>query len=340
MPVTAFSYDPTHKRHDVPGHPEHPGRVEYAYEHLRSYGALKDLLQLDPRAATDEELQLVHPASHIERVRRLDEAGGGAIDPDTTLVPGSLDAALHSTGGVLSGVDAVLDGRASTAYCLVRPPGHHATADRAMGFCFFNSVAAAAEYARRRYAVERLAIVDFDVHHGNGTQDIFWNEPAVLYVSTHQFPFYPGTGHWRETGGADAERATINVPLPAGSGDAEYLRSFDRLLLPAIERFQPQMLLVSAGYDAHAGDPLAGMALSTEGYRAIMLRLRDLADSVCNGRLVAALEGGYEPADLAASIQVSIEALQAPASSYAHVEPADAPFERYLDQLRDLHGFP
>jgi acetoin utilization deacetylase AcuC-like enzyme len=338
VPVVSYSYDPVHKLHDVPGHPEHPGRVESTHDYLESHGALEALLKNDPRAATDSDLELVHPPAHIERIRRLEASGGGAIDPDTAVLPGTFSASVHATGGVLAGLDSVLREGASSAYCLVRPPGHHATSHQSMGFCFFNSVAVGARYARLRHGVERLAIVDFDVHHGNGTQEIFWNDPSVLYISTHQFPFYPGTGHWRETGGPVAERRTVNVPLPAGSGDAEYLRTFDRLLLPLIERYQPQLLLVSAGYDAHQGDPLAGMELSTDAYRTIMLRLRAVADLLCSGRLVAALEGGYNLDDLAESVAVSITALQEPSVAYAPAEPASNSFERYLDQLSDLHG--
>jgi acetoin utilization deacetylase AcuC-like enzyme len=338
MPLLAFCYDAIHKQHDVRAHPEHPGRVEAVMEHLGSSGVLDGQRLLEPRAASDAELKLVHPAQHIERIRLLDEAGGGALDPDTAVVPGSYAAAVHAAGGVLSGVDAVLQGEASSAFCLVRPPGHHATAGRAMGFCFFNNVAVAARYARQRHGVERLAIVDFDVHHGNGTQEIFWDDPAVLYLSSHQYPYYPGTGHWRETGGPEAKGGTVNLPLPAGSGDDEYLRGFDRLLLPALERFQPQLLLVSAGYDAHEGDPLAGMAVSTEGYRAIVLRLRSAAEAVCGGRIVAALEGGYDLGDLAASVQASIEALLEASPVYKPAPEASAAYESYLEQLRELHG--
>jgi acetoin utilization deacetylase AcuC-like enzyme len=306
-------------------------------ERLTSTGLAARLQSIGMRSATDAELELAHTAAHVERIRRLDEIGGGAIDPDTAVVPGSLEAAVHATGGVLGGVDLVLRGDAPSAFCLVRPPGHHACADRAMGFCYFNSVAVAARYASREHGIERLAIVDFDVHHGNGSQEIFWDDPSVLYLSTHQFPFYPGSGNGREIGGPAAEGSTVNVPLPAGCGDAEYLRCFDRILLPQLERFQPQLLLLSAGYDAHSGDPLAGMAVSTEGYRGIVTRLRQAAEAVCAGRIVAALEGGYDLDDLAASVEASIEALLEPAPSFTPAQPASEQFEAYLDQLRALH---
>lgn len=334
----ALAYDPIHAQHDVWRHPEQPQRVEAVMRRLRADNVLDRLRLLQARTASEAETELAHPASHIDLVRRLDLMGGAAIDADTRVVPGSYDAATHAAGGTLAGVDAVLSEGADAAYCLVRPPGHHATADRAMGFCFFNNVAIAAEYARKRHGVERLAIVDFDVHHGNGTQEIYWSDSDVLYLSLHQYPFYPGTGHWREIGGSAAEGTTVNVPLDAGSGDGEYLRTFDRLLLPVVERFRPDLLLVSAGYDAHAGDPLAGMAVSTEGYRSIMLRLCVAAGAVCSGRLVAVLEGGYDLNDLAASVEVSIEALLEDSPTFDPAPPAGAAFERYLDSLRELHG--
>jgi acetoin utilization deacetylase AcuC-like enzyme len=334
----AISCNPRHKEHAISGNPERPERVEAVENYLRDTGMLQELLVLPPREATDSELQLVHPAAHVERIRRLDATGGGAIDPDTSVVPGSFGAASGATGGVLSGVDVVVRREAAASFCLTRPPGHHATADRAMGFCLFNSVAVAAAYARSTHQMERVAIVDYDVHHGNGTQDIFWEDPNVLYLSTHQYPFYPGSGHWSQIGGQGAEGSTVNVPLPSGCGDEEYLRTFDRLLLPVIDRFRPDLLLVSAGYDAHEGDPLAGMQLTTQAYGAIMRRLRGVADLVCGGRIVAVLEGGYDVDDLAESVGISIEALREPEPAYAQSMPAVKAFEQYLENLRKLHG--
>jgi acetoin utilization deacetylase AcuC-like enzyme len=294
--------------------------------------------QAPSHVATESELALAHAPEHVERIRRLDESGGRSIDPDTAVVRGSFEAATHAAGALLSAVDEVLGGDAAAAYCLVRPPGHHATRDRAMGFCLFNNVAVAAAYARARHGVERSAIVDFDVHHGNGTQDIFWDDPNVLYLSLHQFPFYPGTGDWRETGGQAADGTTANVPLPAGSGDAEYLAAFDRLLLPLLERFQPQLVLVSAGYDAHQRDPLANMALSTDAYAAIMTRVRAAAERHAAGRIVAALEGGYDLAALGDSVWASLEALIEDTPVEYPAPPAGARVDTYLAGLRRLHG--
>jgi acetoin utilization deacetylase AcuC-like enzyme len=330
----AFYYDPLHIQHDVGPHPERPDRVEAVITQLRARAALDGLQLLQPRSAGQSEIELVHPPFHVDRIRRLAESGGGAIDPDTAVAPGSFEAAAHAAGGLLAGVDAIAAGTASSAFCLVRPPGHHATADRAMGFCLFNNVAIAAAYARERYGLERMAIVDFDVHHGNGTQEIFWNDQNLLYLSAHQYPFYPGSGHWSEVGGPDAEGATVNVPVEVGTGDREYLRIFDRLFLPAIERFRPQLMIVSAGYDAHAGDPLAGLELSTEAYREIVLRLA----AVSNGRMLAALEGGYDLNDLSDSVEVSLAALTVDSPSFKASAPASPAFERYLDQLGELQG--
>lgn len=338
MRTVALHYDPVHTRHDVPGHPEHPGRVEAVLRHLADAGIRSSLRPSAPRIATESELELAHAAAHVERIRRLDESGGQAIDPDTSVVPGSYAASTHAVGALLSAVDEVTAGEANSAYCLVRPPGHHATRERAMGFCLFNNVAVAASYACLGKGVERVAIVDFDVHHGNGTQDIFWNDPKVLYLSIHQYPFYPGTGDWQETGGPDAVGRTVNVPLPAGSGDADYLRAFDALLLPLLQRFQPQLLLVSAGYDAHRLDPLANMALSSEAYGAIMRRLRVTADLSAGGRIVAALEGGYNLDALAASVKASIDPLLADSAAFDPAPATGARIETYLAGLRRYHG--
>jgi acetoin utilization deacetylase AcuC-like enzyme len=338
VPGLAFYYDPIHVRHDVGPHPERPDRVEAVMARLRQSGSIDSFQHLQPRAATEEELELVHPAAHVQRIRQLAEQGGASIDPDTAVAPGSFDAATHAAGGALAGIDAVCRDGATRAFSLIRPPGHHATATRAMGFCLFNNIAVAAAYARLAHDVERIAIVDIDVHHGNGTQDIFWDDPNLLYLSMHQFPFYPGTGDWSETGGPDAVGATVNVPLQSGSGDAEYLRIFDRLFLPLMERFGPEIILVSAGYDAHVGDPLAGMEVSTAGYRAIMSRISACADAESHGRLLTLLEGGYDLSDLADSVQATLVALSEDSATFDSSPPAGSAFERYLDRLSEVHG--
>ena len=338
MSTVAFAENPFQAEHDVARHPESPARVRAIRDRLEQTGLLDRMVALPARAATLEELELVHTPEHVALIREMAEAGGGRIDADTAVMPGSFNAALYAAGAVLASVDSVLRDEARAAFCLVRPPGHHATSSQAMGFCLFNNVAIAARYAQRKHGLGRAAIVDFDVHHGNGTQEIYWNDPSILYVSLHQYPHYPGSGAWREVGGPNALASTVNVPLPAGCGDAEYLQAFDGLLLPTVRRFQPELLLVSAGYDAHRADPLASMDVSTDGYRAMVERLRLLADAVCGGRIVMALEGGYNLEALADSAEASIRVLLDPASAAAAAPPASAPIERYLQDLRQLHG--
>jgi acetoin utilization deacetylase AcuC-like enzyme len=340
MPKVAFAENPFQAEHDIARHPERPARVAAIRECLEQTGLLERMQRLSSRAVTSDELELVHTGEHIGLLRELAQAGGGRIDADTSMAPGSFNAALHAAGALLAAVDSVLAGpaQADAAFSLIRPPGHHATAGQAMGFCLFNNVAIAARYAQRRHGLQRVAIVDFDVHHGNGTQEIYWNDPSVLYLSLHQYPHYPGSGHWRETGGPDAPHATVNVPLLAGCGDAEYLQAFDLLLLPLLERFEPELLLVSAGYDAHAADPLADMEVSAAGYGAIMARLRGVAAAVCGGRMVMALEGGYDLEALAASVEACVRVLLDDQPSVTPAGPAQPRVEEYLHELRRLHG--
>lgn len=287
-----------------PWHPESPARLEAVEAALSSGPVERGVAHWveAPRAAREDVLR-VHAADHIARFEALDQAGGGALDPDTYLGPGSLEAAWRAAGAAVRAAELALAG-GGAAFCPVRPPGHHATPSRAMGFCLFNNVAVAAMAARRAGA-RRVLIVDWDLHHGNGTQDSFWNDPDVLYFSTHQYPFYPGTGGAAEVGGPQALGHTINVPWPAGCGDAEYLAAFDRVLLPIARRFAPDLVLVSAGFDAAAGDPLGEMRLTPAGYAAMTQRLRPLA----GGRLVLALEGGYNLDAIARSAEACLRVL-------------------------------
>lgn len=310
MPPVGYVYDPLCLQHAMPGHPERPERLEAILSHLKESGLLDKLIAIDPRDATTEDLRLVHADSLIDAVRGLCESGGGWFDPDTYAVAASYPAALRAAGGVLAATDAVLDGTLASAFCLVRPPGHHATPTRAMGFCLFNNVAVAAAHALQRRGLERVAIADFDVHHGNGTQDAFYDDPRVLYFSTHQCPHYPGTGLYGETGGPNAPGTNLNVPLPAGSGREEYLRCYREVCAPAFRRFQPQLVLVSAGFDAHFADPLAQELLDTRGYYEIAALLKAEADEACGGRIVFALEGGYDLTAIAWSARACLDALR------------------------------
>jgi acetoin utilization deacetylase AcuC-like enzyme len=309
MPAAGYVYDALYLEHEMPGHPESPDRLRAIVSHLEESGVLARLAAIEPRDAAPEEIELLHSRELVERVRRTAESGGAWLDPDTYVAPRSYEAALRAAGGLLAATDAVLDGEVGSAFCLVRPPGHHATPTQAMGFCLFNNVALAAAHALERRGLERVAIVDFDVHHGNGTQDCFYAEPRVLYVSTHQYPFYPGSGHWTETGAGAGEGTTVNIALPRGCGREEYLRAYREVASPLLRRFRPQMLFVSAGFDAHFADPLAQMLLDTRGYYGIASLLKALADELCEGRIVYGLEGGYDLTALAWSVRACIDTL-------------------------------
>ena len=311
MATVAYLYDPLFLQHGETGgthfleHPEQPDRLQWTMALLEESGLLGRLRELTPRDATEDDLRLVHEPELIELVRHAGDLGLHWLDADTYVTPASYAAAMRAAGACLTAVDAVHSGEVDSAFCLVRPPGHHATPQQAMGFCLFDSVAIAARHAIERLGLERVAIVDFDVHHGNGSQDAFWADPRVLYFSTHQYPFYPGTGDWRETGAGNI----ANVPLPAGCGDAEHLRAYGEACVPLLRRFQPQLLLVSAGFDAHFADPLAGMRVSCAGYYELATLLRELAAELCGGRMVLALEGGYHEVGLPWSVRACFEAL-------------------------------
>jgi acetoin utilization deacetylase AcuC-like enzyme len=287
------------------GHPERVERVHAALAGIGDAGLEEALVRLEPRRATLEELSRVHPFAYLEALRAFCEAGGGSLDPDTFAGPGSWDTALLAAGAVLAAVDALAAGSGDAAFVAARPPGHHALADQPMGFCLLNNVAVAAATLAERG--ERVAVVDWDVHHGNGTQAIFWDDPRVLYVSTHQWPLYPGTGALSETGGTQAPGTTINVPLPAGATGDVLLEAFDDVVAEAMEDFVPTWVLVSAGFDAHRDDPLADLALSAGDFAALARRVGGFLPGP--GRLVAVLEGGYDLHALRNSVAATAAAL-------------------------------
>ena len=279
---------------DVP-HAERPERLTRTYALLERAGVLNRLERVPAREATEEELRLIHTREHVEAVRAACAHGGiQIVGPGARASARSWEPAVLTVGGLLETVDRVVDGRLGNGFVLCRPPGHHASSERAMGFCLFNAVAVAARVLQARHALERVAVLDWDVHHGNGTQEIFYRDPSVLFVSLHQDDLYPkGLGRLDQRGEEPGTGATVNVPLPAGSGDETYRLAFEQVVAPALVRFRPQFVLVSAGQDAAATDPHGRMSVTTEGFRAMAAAARQLAEELCDGGLVAFLEGGY-----------------------------------------------
>ncbi|RLG20406.1 histone deacetylase [Methanosarcinales archaeon] len=282
--MTSIIYHPDYLLHETGNHPERKERL-LAIMHLIEESEI-DLHKIKPEPASIEEMQYVHDPEYINKVKEYSEREI-PLDPDTVLCRESYHAALLAAGGMISAVD---DGR---AFALVRPPGHHALSDRGMGFCLFNNIAIGARHAQRT-GYDRVLVVDWDVHHGNGTQHIFYDDPSVFYFSVHQYPHYPGTGSAGETGSGAGQGYTLNVPLPAGSGDAKYVNVFKNILIPAALGFDPDIVLVSAGFDAHIDDPLAGMAVTTAGFGRMASIVSSIADRCCDGRLAITLEGGYD----------------------------------------------
>jgi len=304
--VLLVAASPTLDHHDVgPHHPERPARVQAALKGIDAAGLGDAVITLEPRRATQEELTLVHPVSYLEALHAFCEAGGGAIDPDTMASPGSWDTALLAAGAALEVVDALARGEGDVAFVAARPPGHHALAAEPMGFCLLNNVAVAAASLAARG--ERVLVVDWDVHHGNGTQAIFWDDPRVLYVSTHQWPLYPGTGRVAETGGPQAPGLTVNIPLPPRATGNVLLQALDEVVAPVVDRFAPTWVLVSAGYDAHRSDPMAGLHLTAGDFADLARRVKGFAPGP--GRLALILEGGYDLDALRLSVGASLAAV-------------------------------
>lgn len=310
MATTALVLDDllTHHR-TAPGHPERPERlaaVRAALEPLRAP------LILPSRRAEISEITTCHDPRYVENVLRLIREGETELaGGDVSVSEESGEVALRAAGGVIDAVDTVLDGRADNAFCAVRPPGHHARPAAAMGFCLFNNVAIAARHARKHHGLERVAIVDWDVHHGNGTQEIFYRDGSVLFFSTHQSPWYPGTGAADETGDGKGSGRIFNRPLPSGSGETEIVGAFRDTLLPALEKFRPQLLLISAGFDSRAGDPLGQFRLTDADFATLTRLLRDAAERFCQGKIVSVLEGGYNLAGIGPATRAHVSELMA-----------------------------
>lgn len=335
--------DPRFQGHRGPaGHPERPERLVAV---ARAVARREDeVVRRPPRAASDEELRLAHPPAHLAAVSAAVARAPAQLDADTFVSPDSLDVARLAAGASVDLARAVARGEAPSGFAAVRPPGHHAEADRAMGFCLFNNVAVAARALQREEDAERVLIVDWDVHHGNGTEAMFLEDPSVAYFSTHQHPFYPGSGAATEIGRGAGRGFTLNVPLPAGVGDTGYASVFERLLAPWARRFRPDLILVSAGYDAHWRDPLAGEALSVRGYADLARSVCALADELCAGRVVCALEGGYDLEVLTYAILATLRVLEdrdaRPEDPFGKAPAPETAVGGLVEGIARLHGIP
>jgi acetoin utilization deacetylase AcuC-like enzyme len=335
--MTILFTDRLFEEHETGQHPENPHRLEAIRNELAGSDVLAACPVQGAGVVEEASLQAVHPAEYVRKVRELAEGGGGRLDPDTVVSPRSYDVARHAAGTACRAVDQVLARQAETppttgqkrpgsaesesgeeagtphkhqnALCLLRPPGHHALPSRGMGFCLFNNVAVAARHARRRHSVERILIIDWDVHHGNGTQDIFYEDGQVVFFSIHRFPFYPGTGNADETGKGEGLGATFNVPVSFGTSRKDYFAAFEATLEKAVERARPELILISAGFDAHRLDPIGSLGLETEDFGRLTERVMQTAQTHCEGRIVSLLEGGYHPQALGESVRLHLETL-------------------------------
>ena len=321
--TTALFTHPSSLTHVTPdGHPERVDRIR-AVNKILATPHFNNLLRREAPLGRDDDILRAHTREHLQRIRAIaPEEDFEYLDPDTPMSPGTLEAALRAVGAATAAVDCVFQGEADNAFCAMRPPGHHAERSRPMGFCFFNHAAVAAYYASARYDAERVAIVDFDVHHGNGTQDIFWSDPAMFYGSTHQMPLYPGTGSARETGAGNI----FNAPLRAGDGSAQFREAMGSVILPALDVFAPDLIIISAGFDAHHRDPLGSLQLTEEDFAWITLELMEAAEIHADGRVVSVLEGGYDLQGLASSVGIHVQALMrgnADAVAEGDDEPGD-----------------
>ena len=304
MTTAVFSSEAFRRHVTPPGHPEQVARHDAVQAGL----AALDVWRHDAPLADDVDILRCHPARYLARVRAAQpQAGWAQMDGDTYLSPGSVEAALRAVGGACAAVDVVMAGNATNAFVAARPPGHHAERETAMGFCLFGTVAIAARRALYHHKLTRVAVVDFDVHHGNGTQDLLWNEPSCMFASSHQMPLYPGTGSAAEKG---AQGQIFNVPLQTGSDGFVMRAAYEDVIFPAVTAFQPELILISAGFDAHEDDPLAGLNWKTEDFAWLTHRICDLADQFCAGRVVSCLEGGYDLPALQASVAAHVGVLQ------------------------------
>ncbi len=340
--TTVYVTHPQYIEHDLPRHPEHAGRIKAVWGQFEQAGLNTRLHRLEPQMVTDAQILAVHTPKHLALFNAVNRYEHGVrFDADTYALPESNDIARLSAGGCVRAVDAIMSGEGDNGIAAVRPPGHHAVPDHPMGFCLLGNIAIAARHAQQTYNIERVMILDFDVHHGNGTQDMFYNDASVLFISSHQYPFYPGTGRIDETGRGPGKGHTVNMPLPGGHGDTNYATLFKRIVWPMAKRFQPDLMLISAGFDAHWVDPLASMCLSLTGYAHITRELIRMADELCAGRIVFVMEGGYDLEALQHGMRNIAHALLGedeisdPLGPYDNGEPD---VESITCQIEEIHG--
>lgn len=322
-----------------PNHPERPERLSAILRGLEANGLASAVQWITPEPLPREQIAMVHTTDYLNQLDALARAGGGFLQPDTVVSPASVEIAALAAGGAARAIAMVLDGQARTAFALIRPPGHHATSNEGMGFCLLNNAAIAATLAKTQYGRSRIFLIDWDVHHGNGTQAIFYADPTVLYISLHQEHWYPGTGAWTEVGAGDAEGFTVNVPLPAETGDEGYRLMFEEVVVPLGACFAPELTIISAGYDAHFDDPLGGMRVTAAGFRRLT-ELAMVASRASEGKVVAILEGGYNLRYLPYAVGATLEVFTGKSASLTE-EPAklsEAPYQVLRERARRARG--
>lgn len=339
--MTVITFRENHALHASRGHPERPARLNAVRDALAADPALRNLRRITGAPASRESLERVHPPTYLDRLAAACTSGGGSFDVDTYATPHSLQIASETCGDLLALVDAVCTAEASNGFTISRPPGHHASPERAMGFCLLSTAAIAAKHAQTAHGLRRVLVLDMDVHHGNGTQDALYDDPSVLFVSSHQTGLFPGTGAIDETGVGAGEGFTANLPVPAGTDDAGMLAVYESVLVPLADRFAPELVIVSAGYDAHRLDPLGGLALSVGGMTDLVRVARRIAERHAEGRIVLTLEGGYNPEVLAHSVTSSLRVLldpdAAPSDPFGPTRQRGPDLTALIEQLRRRH---
>ncbi len=322
-----------------PGHPECPERLSAIYERLKEEDIRGCFAEVQPEEASIDEISMNHSPEYIETIKATDGRSFVSLDPDTTTSSGSWKASILAAGAVITGVDMIMDGKADNGFALVRPPGHHAEESKAMGFCLFNNIAIGARYLLKNHHLKRILIIDWDIHHGNGTQNSFYSSPEVLYFSTHQYPYFPGSGAFNENGIEDGAGFNVNVPLGGGQGDGDFLKIFRELLLPIAEQYRPEFILVSAGYDIYQHDPLGTMDVTPEGFLSMALFLKQMAAKLCDCRILMTLEGGYHIRGIAECVKQTVKAL----AEDGIVEPAvgrssGMEIDMIVDKAKQVHS--